>query len=205
LPEKHRCWAGRPVHLDADRDPVGGNQRAVQAQEHHPGGAGVGEELAQVRGVRGDDVEAFVQISVAGGDADPGLQRQGAQIQAVAQPAQHEHDLGVHRAGALPRASTGSAAVTGEPAGHRPQYRCGHVQPGTIRHSGLPGEAGIGFGETIFVPRARVLFTHPPSTSQNGYPALKPGEKTSLRRMQYRPGLLAGFLASTGLDLEPFL
>ena len=28
--------------------------------------------------------------------------------------------------------------------------------------------------------------------------------KTRLRRMQYRPGLLAGFLASTGLDLTPF-
>jgi putative transposase len=29
--------------------------------------------------------------------------------------------------------------------------------------------------------------------------------KTRLRRMQYRFGLLAGFLASTGLDLGPFL
>ena len=28
--------------------------------------------------------------------------------------------------------------------------------------------------------------------------------KTRLRRMQYRPGLLDGFLASTGLDLAPF-
>jgi putative transposase len=28
--------------------------------------------------------------------------------------------------------------------------------------------------------------------------------KTRLRRMQYRPGLLAGFLAGTGLDLTPF-
>ncbi len=28
--------------------------------------------------------------------------------------------------------------------------------------------------------------------------------KTRLKRMQYRPGLLAGFLASTGLDLTPF-
>jgi hypothetical protein len=27
--------------------------------------------------------------------------------------------------------------------------------------------------------------------------------KTRLRRMQYRPGLLEGFLASTGLDLKP--
>ena len=29
--------------------------------------------------------------------------------------------------------------------------------------------------------------------------------KTRLRRMQYRPGLLAGFLASTGLEFGPFL
>lgn len=28
--------------------------------------------------------------------------------------------------------------------------------------------------------------------------------RTRLRRMQYRPGLLHGFLASTGLDLTPF-
>ena len=28
--------------------------------------------------------------------------------------------------------------------------------------------------------------------------------KTRLRRMQYRPGLLDGFLASSGLDLTPF-
>jgi transposase len=28
--------------------------------------------------------------------------------------------------------------------------------------------------------------------------------KTRLRRMQYRPGLLDGFLASAGLDLTPF-
>jgi len=29
--------------------------------------------------------------------------------------------------------------------------------------------------------------------------------KTRLKRMQYRPGFLGGFLASTGLDLTPFL
>jgi hypothetical protein len=28
--------------------------------------------------------------------------------------------------------------------------------------------------------------------------------KTLLKRMQHRPGLLGGFLASTGLDLTPF-
>jgi hypothetical protein len=29
--------------------------------------------------------------------------------------------------------------------------------------------------------------------------------KIRLKRMQYRPGLLAGFLASTGLEFGPFL
>ena len=29
--------------------------------------------------------------------------------------------------------------------------------------------------------------------------------KTRLKRTQYRPGLLVGFLASTGLELGPFL
>jgi putative transposase len=29
--------------------------------------------------------------------------------------------------------------------------------------------------------------------------------KTRLRRMQYRPGPLAGFIASTGLEFGPFL
>ena len=29
--------------------------------------------------------------------------------------------------------------------------------------------------------------------------------KTRLKRMQYRPGLLAGFLASTGLEFGPFV
>jgi transposase len=29
--------------------------------------------------------------------------------------------------------------------------------------------------------------------------------KTRLKRMQYRPGLLVSFLASTGLEFEPFL
>ena len=29
--------------------------------------------------------------------------------------------------------------------------------------------------------------------------------KTRLKQMQYRPGLLAGFLAGTGLEFEPFL
>ena len=106
----------------------------------------------------GDHVQRLVQIPVGGGDADFRLQRQGAQVQAVAQPAQYEDDLGVHRAGPLFWPGSGAAAVPGDPAGHRLQDRCGHIQAGTMRHSGLPGKTGIGFGETIFAPRARALF-----------------------------------------------
>jgi hypothetical protein len=165
--------AGKPqvmgrsaVDLDASGDPVGGDQRAVQTQEHHCGTAGVGDDSRQVGGVGGDDVEAFVQVPVGGGDADPGLQRQGAQVQPVAQPAQHQGDLGVHRGRPLLGTSAGAAAVPGDPAGDGLQYRCGHVQPGTIKHSGLPGKRRLDFGETIFVPRARALFTHPARDQQ---------------------------------------
>jgi DDE superfamily endonuclease len=40
--------------------------------------------------------------------------------------------------------------------------------------------------------------------AKRNLPQLTTLVKTRLRRMQYRPGLLGGFLASTGLDLTPF-
>jgi hypothetical protein len=36
-------------------------------------------------------------------------------------------------------------------------------------------------------------------------PAFRSAFRTRLRRMQYRPGLLDGFLAKTGLDLSNWL
>jgi len=56
-----------------------------------------------------------------------------------------------------------------------------HIQPGTMRHSGLPGKTGIGFGETIFAPRARALFTDPPAvTSGDANQPTHAREKTSV-------------------------
>jgi transposase len=40
--------------------------------------------------------------------------------------------------------------------------------------------------------------------AKRNLPQLTALVKTRLRRMLYRPALLAGFLASTGLDLTPF-
>ncbi len=59
--------------LGAGGDPVGGHQRAVQAQESQAGGVRSVENIVQVRRVGGDGVQALVQIAVGGGDADPGV------------------------------------------------------------------------------------------------------------------------------------
>jgi hypothetical protein len=147
--------------VGAGGDPVGGDERAVQADEGQPGGVCAVQDVVEPGSVRGDHVERFVQIAVGGGDAQAGLGGQRAQVQAVAQPAQHEGDLGVHRAGPLRRTGSGPPPVSGDPAGHRLQHRGGHVQAGTMRHSGLPGKWRSAFGETIFTPRARALFGGP--------------------------------------------
>ena len=41
--------------------------------------------------------------------------------------------------------------------------------------------------------------------AKRNLPELTALVRTRLKRMQYRPALLGGFLASTGLDLTPFL
>jgi hypothetical protein len=92
--------------LGASGDPVGGHQRAVQAHERQCSGTGAAQDLVEVGCVGGDHVQGLVQISVGGGDADAGLDSQIPQVQAVAQPAQHENDLGVHCPGALRRPGT---------------------------------------------------------------------------------------------------
>jgi hypothetical protein len=46
--------------------------------------------VAVVRGVRGDHLQAFVQIAVGGGVADAGVTGEVVQVGAVAQPAQHQ-------------------------------------------------------------------------------------------------------------------
>jgi hypothetical protein len=49
-----------------------------------------------------------------------------------------------------------------------------------MRHSGLPGKTGIGFGETIFAPRARAFLLNLDPTSDDANQAAIAGEKTSL-------------------------
>jgi hypothetical protein len=81
------------------------------------------QHVGQGRSVHGDDVEAFVQIAVGGRDAHPGVSGQQPQIQPVAQPAQHQDHLAVHRAGPLRRPGSGPTPMAGDPAGDRLQHR----------------------------------------------------------------------------------
>jgi len=58
-------------------------------------------------------------------------------------------------------------------------------------------------GEVVAQPR-RVQRHRPPGTRAHLSAQLTVLVKTRLKEMRYRPGLLDGFLASTGLDLTPF-
>ncbi len=96
--------------LGADDHPVGRDEYAVQADEGPPAAMGPGQHVGRVGSVPGEHVECSVQVAVGGDHAEAGLAGAGAQVQAVAQPAQHKHDWGVHRAGAVRRPRSRLAA-----------------------------------------------------------------------------------------------
>jgi hypothetical protein len=112
----------------AGGDPVGGDERAVQAHEGQSGGVRAVQNVVELGSVRGDHAERLMQIAVGGGDAEAGLAGESTQVQAVAQPAQHETDLSVHPPSPLRRTESGPPTVPGDPASHRLQHRCGQAK-----------------------------------------------------------------------------
>lgn len=90
------------------------------------------EHVVQVRGVRSDHVDTFVEIPVGGGLRDAGIARQGGDVGAVAEPPQHHQSLDVDGRGPLPRPAIGPAAVRREDTGDEGQGVLGHVERGTI-------------------------------------------------------------------------
>ena len=171
--------AGEPqvvTGLGSRGDPIGGDQRAVQAQVGLAGGVRLGEDMVQVRGVRGDGVQALVQIAIGGGVADGRVGGERMQVDAVAQPAQHQQHLSMHGGRALPRPRLGTAPDPGNPPGHRPQDGCGHVQAGTMRHGELPGKRSGVFGETTLTPGVRFLYPPPADQDRRPSPAVTPSK-----------------------------
>ncbi|WP_406279538.1 hypothetical protein [Embleya sp. NBC_00896] len=104
--------------------------------------------VVQVRGAVGEDVDAFVEVAVAGGLGDPGIAGQAVHTAALADPAQHEHRLPerAQRARALPGAD--HAPVCGQESGEELHHVARNVErpllfplrhPITQRPPGPPG------------------------------------------------------------------
>ncbi|MGI5254086.1 hypothetical protein [Actinacidiphila glaucinigra] len=74
-------------------DAVGLDQRAVQDHVGHALAPAAVQDLVQVRGLGGENVDAFVEVPVAGGLGDAGVAGQAVHAAAFAEPAQDQHGL----------------------------------------------------------------------------------------------------------------
>lgn len=86
-------------------DPVGGDQGAVEDYVGVAGGESAAEYVGQLRGLGGEDVDAFVEIAVPGGEGDPCIAGQHCQWGVLPEPAQDED-------GVLERGRGASSAAT---------------------------------------------------------------------------------------------
>jgi hypothetical protein len=82
--------------------------------------------------VGGQDVDAFVEVSVSGGLRDPGVASEAVDAAGLAEPAQYEHSLteGAQCTGSPRRADP--AAVSGEQTGEVLHDVAGDVEHGNI-------------------------------------------------------------------------
>lgn len=93
----------------------------VQDDVAEPFGAASVECLVEVRGACGQDVDALMQVAVAGGLRDPRIPGQAVHAGAVAEPAQHQH--GLAEAAQRPGPARGADAAA-----------MGRQQPGQVLH-----------------------------------------------------------------------
>lgn len=75
------------------RDAVAGDQCAVEDGVRHVFVLIAVQDLGQVGGLVCQDVDAFVQVAVAGGSGDAGVTGQAAHAAAFTEPAQYQHRL----------------------------------------------------------------------------------------------------------------
>ena len=102
-----------------------------------------GEDVVQFGGAVREDVNALVEVAVAGGLGDAGISGQAVHAAAFAEPAQDEYGL-AERA-QRPAAARGSdaAAVSGQQTGQVLHDVAGDVEPGVVgdQRASLSGEA----------------------------------------------------------------
>jgi hypothetical protein len=114
------------------RDPVRGDEGAVEDHVGVATGVPVGQDLVQVGGLGGEGGDGFVQVAVGGGDADPVVGGQPVYRGGVAEPAQDQDrvPVGGQCSSASARATT--SAFGSQDAGNEPDQLVRHVERGTI-------------------------------------------------------------------------
>ena len=125
--------------LGASGDPVSADQGAVQADERLAVPAEPVQDVGDLGGSLGDDLQGLAGgVAVAGGLRDPGVAGQGPHICAVLEPPQHQDGLAPGRAGPLMRADVVGATVSGQPAADGAHSGDGDVESGTIGQHAEP-------------------------------------------------------------------
>src|SRR4051794_24507627 len=81
------------------------------------------------------------------------------------------------------RAYSRPTPAAGDPAGHRLQHRRGHIQAGTMRHSGLPGREDRPLARRSSPREPAPCSPTPAAISDDTNQAVEAGEKTSLIRV----------------------
>jgi len=108
------------------------DEGAVQGHKRPPSRSTRREDLGQLRCLRGDHVDRFVQVPVGGGLADVGVPSQQVYIGAIDQPTQHQRRLAPAGPSPLPRPGIDPGAVRLDPAGHAGNCAERDVKGGTI-------------------------------------------------------------------------
>lgn len=133
LPEYPDMVAG----LDTLGYPIGRDQGAVQCQVQQLIAFGLGEGLMEVRGLRGQHVEALVQIPARGGPGQPVIASQVLHAHGVTKPAQHEFRLRPGNSGPLLRPPIVGLAVAVQQTGEVGKGFDRHVVDGRVgKHVG---------------------------------------------------------------------
>ena len=90
------------------------------------------KDLVQVRCLGGEDVDAFVQVAVAGGQGDPAVGGEHLHVGVLAEPAQHQHRLIPGRRGAGAHAGASAQSFGDQQVGQQQGGFSGHVQRGRV-------------------------------------------------------------------------
>lgn len=108
------------------------DEHAVEDQETHLLLTAAVQNLVQVRGLSSEDIDALVQVAVAGGLGDAGVPGQAVHAAALTEPAQDQDRLPERAQRSRSARSVETTAMGGEKPGQVHHYVAGDVERGSI-------------------------------------------------------------------------